>query len=118
MLWGIEQLLPEFNIVSDASGSWGCGVYWDEKWFNLQWPAQFLSLNIATKEPIPVAIAAVLFGSQWQGQLIQFTVDNMAVVHVLNATYNKDPHLMHLFSIWVFIAARGNSWLIARDIEG
>ena len=99
--------------MSDASGSWGCGAYWDEKWFNLQWPAQFLSLNIATKELIPVVIAAVLFGSQWQGQLIQFTVDNMAVVHVLNATYSKDPHLMHLIHNLVFIAASGNF----RDIS-
>ena len=118
MLRDIEQLLPEFTIVSDASGSWGCGAYWDEKWFKLQWPAQFLSLNIAIKELIPVVIAAVLFGSQWQGQLIQFTVDNMAVVHILNATYSKDPHLMHLIRTLVFIAAHGNFWFIARHIEG
>ena len=102
MLWNIERLLLEFTIVSDASGSWGCGAYWDEKWFNLQWPAQFLSLNIATKELIPVVIAAAVFGSQWHGQLIQFTVNNMAIVHVFNATYSKDPHLMHLICILVF----------------
>ena len=104
--------------MSNASGSWGCEAYWDEKWFNLQWPAQYLSLNIATKELIPVVIAAVLFGSQWQGQIIQFTVDNMAVVHVLNATYSKDSHLMHLIHILVFIAACRNFCFIARHIEG
>ena len=60
-------------------------------------------------------VAAALFGNQWQGQLIQFTVDNMAVVHVLNSTYSKDPHVMHLIRILVFIAAR---WFIAKHIEG
>ena len=118
MLWDIGKLLPEFTILSDASGSWGCGAYWNGQWFHLQWPVYLQSLNIPTKELIPVVIAAVLFGKQWQGHLVQFTVDNMAVVHVLTATYSKDPHLMHLIRILVFIAARFNFWFIAKHIEG
>ena len=63
-------------------------------------------------------IAAVLFGKQWQGYLVQFTVDKVTVVHVLTATYSKDPHLMHLIRILVFIAACFNFWFIAKHIEG
>ena len=48
MLWDIGKLLPEFNIVSDTSGTWGCGAY------------------IAIKGLIPVVVAAALFGNQWQ----------------------------------------------------
>ena len=96
MLWDIGKLLPEFNVVSDASGTWGCGAYWDGKWFHFQWPSILQSLNIAIKELITVVVVAASFGNQWQGKLIQFTVDNMPVVHVLNSTYSKDPHLMHL----------------------
>ena len=118
MLWDIGKLLPEFNVVSDASGTWGCGAYWDEKWFHFQWPSILQSLNIAIKELIPVVVAATSFGNQWQGKLIQFTVDNMAVVHVLNSTYSKDPHLMHLIRILVFIAARCDFWFVAKHIEG
>ena len=77
-LWDIGKLLPEFNVVSDASGTWGCGAYWDGKWFHFQWPSVLQSLNIAIKELIPVMVAAASFGNQWQGQFIQFTVDNMA----------------------------------------
>ena len=29
MLWYVGKLLPEFIILSDASGSWGCGAYWN-----------------------------------------------------------------------------------------
>ena len=109
--WEACKFLPEFNVVSDASGTWGCGAYWDGKWFHFQWPSVLQSLNIAIKELIPVMVAAASFGNQWQGQLIQFTVDNMAVVHVLNSTYSKDPHLMHLIRIC-------NFWFIAKHTEG
>ena len=118
MLWDIGKLLPDYNVVSDASGTWGCGAYWDGKWFHFQWPSILQSLNIAIKELIPVVVAAASFGNQWQGKLIQFTVDNMAVVHVLNSTYSKDPHLMALIRILVFIAARCDFWFVAKHIEG
>ena len=118
MLWDSGKLLPEFNVVSDASGTWGCGAYWDGKWFHFQWPSILQSLNIAIKELITVVVAAASFGNQWQGKLIQFAVDNMPVVHVLNSIYSKDPHLMHLIRILVFIAACCDFWLIAKHIEG
>ena len=113
MLWDVGKLLPDFNIVSDASGTWGCGAYWDGKWFHFQWPTVLQSLNITIKELIPVVVTAVLFG-----QLIQFAVVNMAVVHVLNSTYSKDPYLMHLIRILAFIAASYNLWFIAKHMEG
>ena len=45
-------------------------------------------------------------------------VDNMAVVHVLNATYCKYLHLMHLIRILVFLAAHFNFWFVAEHIVG
>ena len=59
------------------------------------------TLSIAVKELVPVIIAATLFGSQWSlGHLIQLSVDNMSVVHILNSTYSRDPHLLHWFASW------------------
>ena len=52
-----------------------------------------------------MVVAAAVFGPKWKGRLIQFSVDNMAVVHILNSTYSKDAHLMHLIRILVFLAA-------------
>ena len=63
-------------------------------------------------------IAAAVFGGQWRGHLIQFSVDNMAVVHILNSTYSKDGHIMHLIQILVFLAAHFDFWFIAKHIEG
>ena len=44
-------------------------------------------LSIEVKELIPVVLAAALFGHQWVGKVVQFVVDNKAVMDVLNATF-------------------------------
>ena len=43
---------------------------------------------IAVKELFPVVIAAAIYGNQWSGKLVQFKVDNIAVVQVIQATYS------------------------------
>jgi len=111
-------LQPQFILFSDASGSWGCGACWSNQWFHLGWPVNLQILFIAVKELIPVITAAALFGHQWRGHLIQLSVDNMSVVHVLNSTYSRDPHLMHLICIVVFLAAHFDFWFQAQRIEG
>ena len=118
MLWDSSIQSPEFNIFSDASGSWGCGAFWGCQWFHLRWPDHLQSWSITIKELTPVVIGAALFGPQWRGHLVQFSVDNMAVVHVLNSTYSKDDHIMHLIRILVFLAAHFDFWFMARHIEG
>ena len=50
--------------------------------------------------------------------MVEFKVDNMAVVHVLNNTYSKGQHLMHLIRTLVFLASRFEFWFSASHIEG
>ena len=50
--------------------------------------------------------------------MVEFKVDNIAVVHVLNNTYSKDQHLMHLIHTLVFLASRFEFWFSASHIEG
>jgi len=45
-------------------------------------------------------------------------VDNISVVQVLNSTYSKDPHLMHLIRMLVFLAAHFDFWFQAQHIDG
>ena len=74
---------------------------------------------ISSRAPCPPELSDILwwhlFIADWN--TISMLWD-MAVVHVLNATYSKDPHLMHVIRILVFIAAHANFWFIARHIEG
>ena len=50
----------QVTMTSDASGSWGCGAWHRNKWFQLQWDANTSHLHISAKELIPIMIAAVV----------------------------------------------------------
>ena len=57
---------------------------------------------------------AAIFAHQWKGHLVQLSVENIAVVQVLNSTYSKDSHLMHLVQILVLLAAQFNFLCMLR----
>ena len=67
---------------------------------------------------IPVVIAAVVFGRNWGGHVVEFSVDNAAVVAVLNATFSSNLHLMHLTRLLVFFAEKFNFWFVSSHIPG
>ena len=73
---------------------------------------------IAVKELFPMVIAAAIFRNQWSGKLVQFKVNNLVVVQVLQATYSREPHLMYLVRLLVFFAAHFNFWFSASHIAG
>ena len=37
---------PDILVVSNASGSWGCGVYWLCHWLAVKWPPHLQDLSI------------------------------------------------------------------------
>ena len=63
-------------------------------------------------------MTAAIFGHQWKSHLVQFSVDKLAVVHILNSTYSKDSHLMHLVHILMFLTAHFDFWFVAKHVEG
>ena len=108
----------DITLASNVSGSWGCDAFWKSKWFHFPWPSSLHGLPIATKVLVPVVMAAALFVHEWRGLLVEFKFDNMTVVHVLNNTYSKDQHLMHLICTLVFLASFFEFWFSACHIEG
>lgn len=118
LLWSVGIHSPDITVFSDASGSWGCGAFYSSHWFHMQWPPHAQEFSIAVKELFPVVIAAALYGKLWSGCLVQFTVDNAAVVQVLQATYSRESHLMHLIRVLVFLASHFNFWFTACHITG
>ena len=92
-------------MYSDASGSFGCGAF-DLKrgWFQFQWPNGWADKSIASKEMIPIIVAAALWGKSWSGKHICFHSDNMAVVAVLTKRSAKDDHLLGLLRCLFFYA--------------
>ena len=41
---GVSQ--PDLSVQSNASGKWGCDAVCNWKWFQLQWPQKWLSIDI------------------------------------------------------------------------
>ena len=118
MLWDLHKYSPDISVYSDASGSWGCGALWQQNWFKMLWSEHLQNCSIAVKELVPVVIPAALYGPQWKGKIVLFVVDNTAVVEVLNSTFCRDSHLMHLIHLLVFLASYHNFWFTAKHIAG
>lgn len=111
---------PEVTLTSDASGTWGCGAYWKEGWFQLEWrnttcPAH---QNIAIKEMIPIVVASAIWGRRWSGKVVCCRCDNSAVVAVLNHRSSRDGDLMHLLRCLTFFEAAFSMRLTAVHIAG
>ena len=84
----------------------------------MEWPPRLRPRSVTVKEMCPVVMAAATFGQQLTGKVVQFLVDNEAVVEVIRATYSKDLHLMHLIRLLVFLASKYNFWFTATHIPG
>ena len=118
LLWDLGLVKNDLKVYSNASGSWGRAAFQHPHWFQLGWNPRLCHLSITVKELIPAILAATLFGHQWVGNVVQFVVDNKAVVDVLNATFYSDTHMMHLIRLLVFFAAKYNFWFTAAYIPG
>ena len=70
VLWDLGRKLPEIEVFSDGSGSWGCGAVCGDSWFQQEWDSRLQTLSIAIKEMISVVCAAAIFGHNWSGNLM------------------------------------------------
>jgi hypothetical protein len=109
---------PDFTLFTDASGNWGCGGTAGPEWFQCAWSEQWASVNIATKELVPIVIAVAIWGSHWASSHVRIRCDNMAVVDILKARSSRDPGVMHLLRCLHFFAAKHDLRLSASHIAG
>ena len=58
------QLHFDGLVHTDASGSWVCGAFYSNQWFQYRWPPDWLSLGIMAKELVPIIISCAVLGPQ------------------------------------------------------
>ena len=75
---------PEVSITADASGTWGCGAYYNTHWFQLQWNRMLQGAHISVKELTPIVIAAALWGRHWRLKSVRIWSDNTAAIAAIN----------------------------------
>lgn len=119
-LW--KPVLPQVTCFTDASGKWGCGAVLvsDEfpRWCQLEWPASWSSQHIASKEMVPILIAASIWGCCWSHKRLVVYSDNMAVVTTIMAGTSRDPALAHLCRCLFFISAKWSFEVTASHVAG
>ncbi len=122
MMTSVNRSEPEktIAIVSDASGSWGCGAVCGQDWFQLKWQGlgQAQQYHITAKELLPVVVATAIWGQDWQGQTVKAWCDNTAVVAIVNSGSSKDPEAMHLRRCLAFLEAKWQCHLFCEHIRG
>ena len=95
--------IPDVQIWSDASGSWGCAAVWGNQWLLVSWQQcpSFETVSIAAKA--------------WYGCVVEGKCDNETVVHILNHGYTNMAHLLRCL---FFIEAKLNFTLRATHVPG
>lgn len=102
-------------MQTDASGSWGAGVFWKSEWFQIKCPVALQGTNCNKGN----TIAHVLWGPQWAGSTIWVHHDNDAMVAIINSGYSRDQVMMHLLRcIFSFFAAKCDFTLTVVHISG
>jgi len=79
------EFRADATVFTDASGSWGCGAIWQNRWLQCSWNKVWSTESIATKELLPIVLAVAVWGSHWESKRLLVRSDNMAVVQIINA---------------------------------
>ncbi len=109
---------PEVTLTSDASGSWGCGAFWNTNWFQYQWCPITDKWAITEQELLPIVIASAIWGPQWANKSVSCLCDNEAVVFIINSGTSRDPTVMSLLRCLHFITAKFNLFLTTTHLPG
>ena len=91
-------------IQTDASGSWGCGAFFNNKWFQWKWPQEWQPVNIMAKEMAPILLSCGVWGHLLARSKVRFECDNSSVVAAIQKGSAKDDTAMHLLRcLWFLV---------------
>ena len=102
MMHSYRRENPDTILTSDASGSWGCGAYYDGQWLQYQWSHLMVGYDITAKELLPIVFGAVIWGKAWENKSILCRCDNEEVVHIINTGTSRDLTAMSLMRCLYF----------------
>ena len=114
----LHHRASDYAFSTDASGNWGCGAQWNERWIQCPWLAYWSDKCIAIKEMLPIVLACAIWGPHWRHKSVQVSCDNMSVVNVIRANTSRDQTIMHLLRCLHFFTAHFDIKLKAVHVAG
>ena len=98
-------LPPQYTIQTDASGTWGCGAYFQGRWLQWQWPQEWLPSTIMAKELVPIVLSCAVWGPLLNRKTVLFQCDNTGVVAAVQKGSAKEATVSYLLRVlWFFTA--------------
>ena len=108
----------ELELFTDASGSLGCGAYFQGSWFHYLWQPHQKLFSIQWQELFAIVAAALTWGNKWQTKRIRFNCDNQAIVFAWQGKSSKDLQIMCLLRKLFLTAAQHNFTVILSHLPG
>ena len=102
----LEQLLDTTAVVNCGDAQmWGGGSYYADEYWSRPFPAWLQSpeIPIHLKEFYVVLASCWLWGDRWTGRLTYIFCDNDAVVETLDKKKPKDPKMLELLRVFLYI---------------
>ena len=119
LLWNLGLQRPNLMMYTNAFGTWECGAFLDPMWFQLQWYDRLNPISICCEGGVYCGTGSCnVWSSEGKVIVIQFMVDNMAVIDVIKASHSNDLHMMHLIQLLVFLASKYNFLFTAMHVPG
>lgn len=106
------------HLYTDASGPLGYGAVFGSNWFHGVWPIHWKGKNITLLELFPIVAAVIKWAPMFKNSRVIMHTDNMALVHILNATTSKDPLIMVLVRKFVVSCMLNNVQVKVEHIPG
>ena len=95
----------DYQITTDASGSWGCRAVLETQWVQLAWSTEWKRMDIMAKELVPIVLSCAVWGPLILDKKLVFRCDNNSLVGAINKGSSKEPMVMHLLRcLWLFSA--------------
>ena len=76
--------LPASSILTDASGTWGCGAIFHHRWFQWQWSSEWTDEGIMAKELVPIVLAIAVWSPYLEKNTLLLQCDNLSLVTAIN----------------------------------
>ena len=105
-------------IQTDASGSWGCGAFFEGKRLQWQWPNEWRTASIMAKELVLITLSCAVWGPKLSRAKVLFQCDNLGLVAAISKGSSRDRDVMHLLRCIWFLVAYFDIDLHAEHIAG
>ena len=107
--------MHDYQIQTDASGTWGCEAYFNGQWFQLPWSPEWGPINIMDKE---LVLSCAVWGSIISKSTVEFRCDNRSLVDAILKGLSREGAVMHLLRCLWFFTAVHDTHAMASHIPG